>query len=227
MDPLAPHAPPDPLDSPAAPDPSSPVQSPLFALEGPRLRSSWVFFGPQGMRAGWSLVLFWALYKFLLYFFGTIAVLLDPALENFQFSASNAVIGEIVPLLAILVGGYFLALLEQRRLLDYNLRGPRPLAHAVSGALVGFGALSVLVAALAAGGWLHFGPTARFGAPLVRFCLLWGLAFLLTGLFEEGAFRCYAQFTLTRGLNFWWALAAQALLCLDLAFRVGGVSVYG
>jgi len=37
-----------------------------------------------------------------------------------------------------------------------------------------------------------------------------GITFLLVGCFEEGVFRCYLQFTLTRGINFWWALAAVA-----------------
>jgi hypothetical protein len=36
--------------------------------------------------------------------------------------------------------------------------------------------------------------------------------------FEEGIFRCYLQFTLTRGINFWWALgiwsASSASTCL-------------
>jgi membrane protease YdiL (CAAX protease family) len=42
------------------------------------------------------------------------------------------------------------------------------------------------------------------------------------GLFEEGTFRCYLQFTLTRGINFWWALAIVAALCLDLLLRAIG-----
>jgi hypothetical protein len=42
------------------------------------------------------------------------------------------------------------------------------------------------------------------------------------GLFEEGSFRCYLQFTLTRGINFWWALAIVAALCLDLLLRAIG-----
>ena len=29
---------------------------------------------------------------------------------------------------------------------------------------------------------------------------------MLVGFFEEGVFRCYLQATLTRGINFWWAL---------------------
>ena len=31
------------------------------------------------------------------------------------------------------------------------------------------------------------------------------------GFVEEGLFRCYLQFTLTRGINFWWALGVVAV----------------
>ena len=43
---------------------------------------------------------------------------------------------------------------------------------------------------------------------------MWIIAFLLVALTEEGSFRCYLQFTLARGINFWWAFAAVAAMCL-------------
>ena len=88
-------------------------------------------------------------------------------------------------------------------------------------------ALSALVGALAWGGWLHFGPVALSGAQIFGFAALWGVAFLLVGFFEEGTFRCYLQFTLTRGINFWWALGIISLACLLLALMVKGNGVWG
>jgi membrane protease YdiL (CAAX protease family) len=44
---------------------------------------------------------------------------------------------------------------------------------------------------------------------------------------EEGIFRCYLQFTLTRGINFWWALGIVAAICLDLLLRSKGNGVWG
>jgi hypothetical protein len=73
-----------------------------------------------------------------------------------------------------------------------------------------------LVAALAAGGWIHFGHAALTSGQALRFGTVWAGAFLLVGLFEEGSFRCYLLFTLTRGVNFWWALATVSGLCLWL-----------
>jgi membrane protease YdiL (CAAX protease family) len=44
---------------------------------------------------------------------------------------------------------------------------------------------------------------------------------------EEGLFRCYLQSTLTRGINFWWALGVVALLCGALALKSKGSEVWG
>ena len=101
-------------------------------------------------------------------------------------------------------------------MLDYNLTGPRGRAIFWAGLVAGFAGLSVLVGGLAMGGWLHFGPVALTGAQIFGYAAAWGFAFLLVGFFEEGTFRCYLQFTLTRGINFWWALGIEAAICLDL-----------
>lgn len=51
--------------------------------------------------------------------------------------------------------------------------------------------------------------------------------FLLVGLFEEGSFRCYLQFTLTRGIDFWWALGMAASVCGYLLLTTDGNGVWG
>ncbi len=117
----------------------------------------------------------------------------------------------------MLGAGALVALIERRRILDYNLTGPRRIPHFLSGLAAGFLALSALVGALAWGGWLHFRPVTLSGAQIFGYAVIWGVVFLLTGIYEEGAFRCYLQFTLTRGINFWWALGTIGLVCLPLA----------
>jgi hypothetical protein len=99
---------------------------------------------------------------------------------------------------------------------DYNLLDSRRLRHLAGGLAAGFAALSALVGGLAAGGWIHFGHAALTSSHALRFGTVWAGAFLLVGLFEEGSFRCYLLFTLTRGINFWWALATVGSLCLLL-----------
>jgi hypothetical protein len=83
------------------------------------------------------------------------------------------------------------------------------------------------VGALAWGHWLSFGPVALSGAEIFKLGAHWAAAFLLVGCVEEGMFRAYLQFTLTRGINFWWALGAEAVLCLDLVVFAKGNGVWG
>ena len=175
-----------------------------------------LFVGDDGLRCGWSALLFVALYYLLLFVLDIVALTVDPHLADIYFSPVQMAIGELVPLFAILGAGLVMARAEQRRLIGYNLADTRGVRHFVSGILAGFVALSTLIAALALGGWLHFGPPALRGGAIFKYALLWACAFLLVGLFEEGFFRCYLLSTLTRGINFWWALATVASLCLLL-----------
>jgi hypothetical protein len=188
----------------------------------------WIFIGPRGLRAGWSVAIFIALFFLFSAAVGTLLVkthLFDP---KAHFTAFAAFFGELIPFLGMVGAAALVALIERRRsLLDFNLTGPRRPLHFISGLVAGFAALSALMGALAWGGWLHFGPVALSGAEIFKFAGLWAAAFLLVGLVEEGVFRCYLQFTLTRGINFWWALGIEALICGDLLLRAKGNGVWG
>jgi membrane protease YdiL (CAAX protease family) len=188
----------------------------------------WALIGDRGLRAGWVLFLLALLYRVFSTILGTIAVGFDPGLAKADFSPIPALIAEAVPLLALMGAMLLVARLEQRNLISYNLDGPRRLVHFLQGLGIGFAALSALVAAMAAGGWLQFGAASLSIAQSLGFALLWGFVFLLVGCFEEGAFRCSLQSILTRGVNFWWALAIVAGLCLDLLLRsqANGVDLF-
>jgi membrane protease YdiL (CAAX protease family) len=121
-----------------------------------------------------------------------------------------------------------MGLIERRRIVAYNLTGPRRSQHFIFGLAAGFLGLSALVGTLAAGGWLHFGPVALSGTDIFRYGLIWGCIFLIGASYEEGMCRCYLLFTLTHGINFWWALGACAYLCAHLAMRPDlGSDVWG
>jgi len=191
----------------------------------------WVFLGEQGLRAGWSIALFLILSLIFVAVLAASAQAIATSLHHPPKTGSltplAGLIGESILVLAILGAGALMAKLEGRRLLEYNLTGPRRLLHFASGAVAGFLALSALVGSLLWGGWMHLGPGALAGAQIYGYAAAWGVVFLLTGFFEEGSFRCYLQFTLTRGINFWWALGWVAALCLDLALRTKGNGVWG
>jgi membrane protease YdiL (CAAX protease family) len=191
---------------------------------------TWIFFGPQGLRAGWSILLFVVLLYFLLQLFQVILsfLVLDIArLHVYGGTALSTILGEGDRVAALICAVLVVAALEHRHPVEYNLARSRQLVLLVSGAAAGFLALSVLIAALMAGGWLHFGPAGLAGIGIIKYALLWGVAFALVGIFEEGAFRCYLLATLARGVNFWWALAAVGAICLYLVASPGASGAGG
>jgi membrane protease YdiL (CAAX protease family) len=180
---------------------------------------NWVFFGPNGLRAGWSILLFGVLLYFLLDLFQVILsfLVLDVAhLRVYGGTALNTILGEGKRVAALFSAVLIVAAVERRRLTDYNLGRAKRAVFLFAGAAAGFAAVSVLIGVLSEGGWLHFGPVALAGHSILEYALLWGIAFALVGLFEEGAFRCYLLSTLERGVNFWWALAVVGGLCVYL-----------
>ncbi len=181
---------------------------------------SWAFVGQKGIRVGWLAITFFCLFRGFDFVLGTIAVTIDPALARTGFSPFIALISELIPFIAMLGAGAIMIAIERRHPLEYNLGGPRPVLRFLGGMVVGFAMLSVLVACLAWGGWLHFGPVALSGSRIFMYAAVWGVVFLMVGGLEEGIFRCYVQYTLTRGINFWWALATVGGLCLyELLFN--------
>jgi hypothetical protein len=191
----------------------------------PRYRSDldWLLNRQGSLRAGWVIAIFILLYRLFVLIFGTVAVTLYPALVKFDYSPSTALASELVPFFAMLAAAGLLSAVERRSLSEYNLGGRRRTRNFLFGLTAGFLALSTLVAALTGGGWLHFGPVALTGADVLKFGALWGCTFLVVGCFEEGIFRCFLLSTLSRSLNFWWALGVVALVCLDLVMRSKGI----
>jgi membrane protease YdiL (CAAX protease family) len=189
---------------------------------------NWTFIGPQGLRAGWSVLIFALLFSIFSYAAGFVFVQFHLIDRKDDFTASAAFFGELIGFLALLSAAALVALIERRRsLLAFNLTGPRRLPHFLSGLVSGFVALSALIGALTWGGWMRFGPVTLSGAQIIKFGALWVAVFLLVGCYEEGVFRCYLQFTLTRGINFWWALGIIGILCVRLATHSKGNGLWG
>jgi uncharacterized protein len=222
-------------DQPLTPEPASearpidleswqPSQAPEPQPEHP-LR--WILIGSQGLRAGWSIAVFVALLILFAQAIGFVLVRSHLVSKGDGFTAKNQFIGELIIFLAMVGAGAIVALLEHRRILDYNLTGPGRLRHFAAGLGAGFAALSVLVGSLAWGGWLHFGPVSLSGLHIFTYAAAWAGVFLLVGFVEEGTMRCYFLFTLTRGLNFWLAAGINAAICLDLILRTKGNGAWG
>ncbi len=205
------------------------LQPPSFAHAAPPPRSRLVrvFLSPQGLRPGWSILIFSLLMVGFTFITASILTRAGHLDRKQGFTPYAAFLGELAPFIAMLGAAAIVAAIERRRILDYNLVDAFGVRHFFSGLAAGFLALSALIGALAAGGWLHFGPIALSGTAILHFASLWGAAFLLVGCVEEGLFRCYLQFTLTRGIRFWPAVIILGAICLELILRAKGNGVWG
>jgi uncharacterized protein len=212
-------------DAPPVPEPAGTL------LGAPRPDDmNWVFFGSRGLRAGWSLVIFSFLLFVLARFFGTFLSFLVFDVKKLTIvsgSPLNTILAEGQWVAALLAAMLIVAALERRRVTDYNLGGPKRFSLFLGGLVAGFIAVSVLIGILSQGGWVHFGPVALSGMRIFKYAFLWGLAFVLVALLEEGTFRCYLLSTFTRGINLWWALASVGAICFWLALTSKGHGAWG
>lgn len=196
--------------------------------DGPKLRRlEWVFFGEDGLRVGWRIAVFALLLKMTFQIVEFLLGSLRPAGAAGEVSASDAFLSELAGFVTVAVAVAVMARIEGRRILDYNLRGQHRLAHFGGGLVAGFLTLSALVGVLEWGHWLQFGAVGLTGTAIVEYGVVWGCVFLLVGFVEEGTMRCYAQYTLARGISFWWALAGIAGICAYMAVRTRGNCVWG
>jgi membrane protease YdiL (CAAX protease family) len=175
----------------------------------------WVFFGSDGLRAGWGALLFVVIVVGI----GTILSLVMRALlhghrpdPNAPASPLKSLMGEGVSMLIVLAATWIMARIEGRRLDVYGYVGRARLARFLWGGMWGFIALSALVAVLWKTHLLAFDPGRLHGIAILKYGLVWLLMFVFTGIFEESLLRGYLQYTLTRGLGFWWAALLMSIL---------------
>ncbi len=171
-----------------------------------------IFLGADGLRAGWRLLIFFALLAVL---FGLSAPLQKRVVQRLgtDFSASNVILGEMFAFGVLLIATLIMGKFERRRLADYGLPFRLMLGKQFwAGALWGFVMLSIIIAMMAATRSYSPGGLALAPVAVVKFALLWAIAFLMVGFFEEFSFRGYFQFTLTMGIGFWPAAVVTCTL---------------
>jgi membrane protease YdiL (CAAX protease family) len=187
--------------------------SPLATPQPPKRGVHWIFIGADGLRAGWGVLLFVLL--FIGFGFLTTQVVrhfFHPGHLRAVLPLSLAFISEGAQLVPLLLATGIMALIERRPLLAYGYQGSARAVRFISGLVWGFVALSVLVFVLWKSGLLAFDGVQLHGAAIWEYALGWGLLFVVVAVFEESTLRGYLQFTLTRGIGFWWG--ALLLSCL-------------
>ncbi len=193
-------------------NPSGEISLPQPPIEhGPR----WFFFNKDGLRAGWSAVLFVAIVVGL----GRLLTLLTRAIyhgahpnPNAPLSPARALISESLGMVIVLAATWIMSRIEGRKLAVYGYAGRAKLLRFLSGCVWGFVALSVLVAVLWQTHLLAFDSGHLHGFTAWKFGLAWLLMFFCTGIFEESLIRGYLQYTLTRGIGFWWGALLMSVL---------------
>ena len=164
-----------------------------------------IFIGRDGMRAGWSLLIFIALFVGIIYGVNVFAHRVHPQTANaaqtsFEMPVNMAIIGECFSFLMALLVTWIMSKIERRPISVYGLDVRRKLPLFFAGLAWGVVCLSLLVVTLWKTGLLVIDRRLLFGGDILRYGAMWLLAFLFVGLSEEYLMRGYLQFTLTRGL---------------------------
>ena len=189
--------------------PTSGASAPAFAVATQPSYARTLFLGPDGLRPGWGL----AFYVAMFYPLQQLALGFASSLDLGSSGLWNMMLEELGNFVAAVIPAIALARVEHRPWGAYGL--PRKQAFARLfwiGALWGFAGISLLMFALYGLHAFAFGQIALHGARLVRFAAFWAIMFLLVGLFEEFLLRGYTQFTLARGIGFW--PAALVMSCM-------------
>jgi uncharacterized protein len=194
---------------PTEPELTSPTSSP--ATPERNLRRS-VFLGPNGIRAGWRLLVFILLLALLQVLMIQHALRLIPGFAALAQATQNGgpltvrfeIIVESATILMVFLAAGIMSRIEKRPFSSYGI----PLQGAFGklfwqGCVWGLAYESLEILLIFALGGFSFGTLALAGAALVKYAVWWAIGFVLVGIFEEFLFRGYAQFTLGSGIGFW------------------------
>lgn len=173
-----------------------------------------VFWGPNGLRAFWRLLIFvgiLAAFRFVVVHF------IHHPSGITDFTAKTVLLGEGVSFLLVLIAAAIMGRFEKRTIADYGLplRGAFG-ARFFEGLAWGFLAECATMGVLFLTGNASFQGFDQRGSAALYFAAMWGAAFLMVGFLEEFLFRGYPQFTLATGIGFW-----PAALLLSGLFWLG------
>ncbi len=214
-----------------------PLSSSNPEAEKPTLRR--FLFGDDGLRAGWSMLLF-VLVVVLIGVAATAVIrhwhlLPKSALDgNAAMRPKSTLIGDGLQFLGFAFAAWIMSLIERRPFTRYGLEVKRALPDVAAGLVWGFVCLSLLVGTLYLTHSLAFDGFAIHGVEAVSSGAQWLAAFFCVGLAEEFFTRGYIQYTVSRGVSgitraldphnryaHAWGFWVSAFLFSGLLFMVG------
>ncbi|MBZ5678694.1 MAG: CPBP family intramembrane metalloprotease [Acidobacteriia bacterium] len=202
---------------PTSPPPSNPAPQPKWKA---------ILRGPNGIRAGWRVLIFLLIVIVL-------SAALALVLRLVGRGTHTANVSMLTPLgLSITEGTLFLLTaiaalimgrIEHRKFGAYGLPAQSAFRqHFWVGTSAGFLAISTSLLGIFALHGFRLTGLAIHGPTIVSATVVWAATFVIVGSAEEFSFRGYLQFTLTTGMGFWpSAILLSALFGLAHASNPG------
>lgn len=172
-----------------------------------------LFIGPNGLRAGWRLLIF----IMMLVAMGAVAraiiirFLIPAGFAPEAFTPWSVAVQDAFFIFILGIATWVMSKIEGRKLGQYGLPLRRGLTKQLwLGLSIGFLATSGTMFLIYLLHGVRLATPAIRGTAILTWAAAWGGAFLLAAIAEEFLFRGYAQFTLTTGIGFWpsaWLLS--------------------
>jgi uncharacterized protein len=184
-----------------------------------------IFIGPNGLRAGWRLLIF----LLMLVAMGAVVramiirFLVPAGLVPEAFSPLHVAVPDAAFIFIVTVAAWVMSRIEGRRIGQYGLPlKPGLMKHLWLGLWIGFLASSATVLVIYLLHGLQIASPTIHGTAILTAAAAWGGTFLLSAIAEEFLYRGYTQFTLTTGIGFW-----PAAIALSALFGLGHLSNKG
>jgi uncharacterized protein len=172
-----------------------------------------IWKGPNGIRAGWRLLIFFALLVPM--FWGT-GLMSDAIMHRFNSTdgTPEAILVSLgIFLIPLMFATWIMAKIEGRTFADYGLPWRRAFCGQFwQGAVFSFASLSLLMLVLWLLGAYSYGAFGLHGVDIVKYALLWTVPAFAGAILEDFLYRGYLLFTLTTGIGFWPAAIVTSLL---------------
>jgi membrane protease YdiL (CAAX protease family) len=200
------------MNEPVLPSPSSSFFPVTVARQGQPVSYN-ILKGPNGLRAGWRLLIFYAIFAPLGY---CASKAVDALTEKLHTAPMGSPLGGTVMmgifLVALLLASGIVARIEGRTIADYGLPWRRAFCGQFwLGAAFSFASLTVLLLAIHLAGAFSFGSLALHGADIWKYGVFWTVPLFLSAVLEDFFYRGYLLFTLTTGIGFWPAAVVTSL----------------
>jgi len=204
---------PQPVVAPPAPPPST-------------LRQ--IFIGPNGIRAGWRLMIFIAIIFALTSIIRFLRGHHGPPPKVTLESPVPTIVREWLGFALAAIAALIMSRIEKQPWGNYGMPPRQAFGSRFwIGALLGFAGLSCVMGSLHLAHCYYIDGVAIHGMEIWKYAGLWLAAFLGVGFFEEFLTRGYVQFTLASGIGFWPAAVLTSALFLLGHVKNSGETVLG